>query len=201
VRELRIGEDVLAPDGERLGSVERLVIDPTAHRVTHIVVDGRVLGLARIRDAGPDGLVADLGRDGLARLPEVHSELLGTPGEAWSPPPGYRLQNFLSLAEAIVGQGPYVPPVQADLDLSTVHEITPSSPVWSGKRRLGEVAEVLTDDSGALIDFVLDRGFLHRRVRVPAGRVVEVIGNNVHVDLTEEEVTELPPEDIESGTP
>jgi uncharacterized protein YrrD len=201
MRELRIGENVLAPDGERLGEVERLVIDPTAHRVTHIVVDGRVLGLARIRDAGPDGLVADVGRDGMTRLPEVHSELLGTPDEVWSPPPGYRLQNFLSLAGAIVGQGPYVPPVQADLDLSAVHEITPSSPVWSGKRRLGEVAEVLTDDSGALIDFVLDRGFLHRRVRVPAGRVVEVIGNNVHVDLTEEEVAELPPEDVESGTP
>jgi hypothetical protein len=196
MRQLRIGEDVLAPDGERLGSLERLVIDPTAHRVTHIVVDGRVLGLARISDAGPDGLVADVGPEGMSRLPEVHSELLGTPDEVWSPPPGYRLQNFLRLAEAVVGQGPYVPPVEADLDLSAVHEITPSSPVWSGKERLGEVAEVQTDDSGALIDFVLDRGFLHSRVRVPAGRVVEVIGNNVHVDLTEEDVQELPPEHL-----
>jgi hypothetical protein len=198
VRTLRVGEDVLAPDGERLGTLERLVVDPTAHRVTHIVVDGRVLGLGRISDAGPNGLVADVGRDGLSRLPEVHHELLQTPGEVWSPPPGYRLQNFLSLAEAVVGQGPYVPPVEADLDLSAVHEITPSSPVWSGSRRLGEVAEVQTDDSGALIDFILDRGFLHSHVRVPAGRVVEVIGNNVHVDLTDEEVQDLPRENTQS---
>jgi hypothetical protein len=197
VRQLRIGEDVLAPDGERLGSLERLVVDPSAHRITHVVVDGRVLGLSRIRDGGPDGLVADVGKDGLTRLPEVHSELLGTPDEAWAPPPGYRLQNFLSIAEALVGQGPYVPPVQADLDVASVHEITPSSPVWSGRRRLGEVAELLTDDSGALIDFVLDRGFLHARVRVPAGRVLEVIGNNVHVDLTDEELGELPHEDAQ----
>jgi hypothetical protein len=196
LRDLRIGEDVLAPDGERLGSVERLVVDPSAHRVTHIVVDGRVLGLGRITDAGPDGLVADVGRGGLSRLPEVHSELMGTPGEAWSPPPGYRLQNFLSIAEAIVGQGPYVPPVQADLDVSKVHEITPSSPVWSGRHRLGEVAEVQTDDRGALIDFVLDPGFLRTRVRVPAGRIVEVIGNNVHVDLTDEELDQLPEENL-----
>ena len=195
MRELRVGEDVLAPDGRRLGTLERLVIDPTANRVTHIVVDGRVLGLGRVRDAGADGLVAELDRDGLSRLPEVHSEILGTPDEVWSPPPGYGLQNFLSIAEAVVGQGPYVPPVQADLDLSTVHEITPSSPVWSGRERLGEVAEVQTDDSGALIDFVLDRGFLQRRVRVPAGRVVEVIGNNVHVDLTDEELEDLPTEE------
>lgn len=194
MRELRVGEDVLAPDGERLGTLERLVVDPTAHRVTHIVVAGHVLGLGRVRDAGADGLVANVDPDGLGRLPEVHSEILETPDEVWSPPPGYGLQNFLRIAEAVVGQGPYVPPVQADLDLSTVHEITPSSPVWSGRQRLGEVAEVSADDSGALIDFVLDRGFLHRRVRVPAGRVVEVIGNNVHVDLTEEEVHELPAE-------
>jgi hypothetical protein len=193
-----VGEDVLAPDGERLGTLERLVVDPTAHRVTHIVVDGRVLGLRRISDAGPNGLVADVGRDGLSRLPEVHHDILQTPGEVWSPPPGYRLQNFLSLAEAVVGQGPYVPPVEADLDLSSVHEITPSSPVWSGSRRLGEVAEVQTDDSGALIDFILDRGFLHSHVRVPAGRVVEVIGNNVHVDLTDEEVHDLPRENTQS---
>ena len=198
MRELRIGEDVLAPDGERLGSVERLVIDPRADRVTHLVVDGRVIGLGRISDAGPDGLVADVSRDGLRRLPEVHSDLLGTPDEAWAPPPGYRLQNFLSFAEALVGQGPYVPPVRADLDLSTVHEITPSSPVWAGRRRLGEVAEVLTDDRGVLVDIVLDRGFLHSRVRVPAGRVVEVIGNNVHVDLTDEEVDNLPPENVQA---
>src|SRR2546421_4384919 len=97
-----------------------------AHRVTHIVVDGRVLGLGRISDAGPNGLVADVGRDGMRRLPEVHDELLGTPGEVWSPPAGYRLQNFLSIAESVVGQVPYVPPVEADLDVSAVHEITPS---------------------------------------------------------------------------
>lgn len=200
MRELRIGEDVLGPDGDRLGSVERLVVDPDAHRITHVVVAGRVLGLARIRDGGLGTLVADVGRDGLARLPEVHSELLGTPDEAWAPPPGYGLQNFLSIAGALVGQTPYVPPVQADLDLARVHEITPSSPVWSGDRRLGEVSDVLTDDSGTLIDFVLDRGFLHRRVRVPAGRVIEVVGNNVHVDLSDEELEELPSEDAQAGT-
>jgi uncharacterized protein YrrD len=61
---------------------------------------------------------------------------------------------------------------------------------------LGHVAEVTTDDSGALIDFVLDAGLLQRRVRVPAGRVVEVVENNVHVDLTEDELEDLPSEDV-----
>jgi len=196
MRELRIGEDVLAPDGERLGRVERLVVDPNADRVTHVVVADRLLGVARLADAGADGLVAQVGRQDFEKLPEASSDQLHPAGEGWQPPTGHTLQHFLSLAEAIVGQGPYVPPVEIDMDLSDVHEISPESPVWSGKERLGHVAEVTTDDSGRLIDFVLDPGLLGRRVRVPAGRVVEVVGNNVHVDLTQEDLENLPSEDV-----
>ncbi|MDQ6922117.1 MAG: PRC-barrel domain-containing protein [Candidatus Dormibacteraeota bacterium] len=196
MREIRVGEDVLAPDGERLGTVERLVVDPGAHRITHIVVHDRVVGMARLTDAGSDGLVADVNREELAKLPEVNPEQVQPAGEGWLAPAGHTLQHFLSVAGAIIGQGPYVPPVHAELDVSNVHEITPSSPVWSGRERLGHVAEVTTDDSGALIDFVLDPGLLRHRVRVPAGRVVEVVGNNVHVDLTEDELEDLPAEDV-----
>jgi hypothetical protein len=196
MREIRIGEDVLAPDGERLGTVERLVVDPTAHRITHVVVGNRMLGMPRLTDAGSAGLVANVNRQEFGRLPEVNPELVRPAGEGWLAPAGHTLQHFLSIAGAIVGQGPYVPPVHADLDVSGVHEITPSSPVWSGTERLGHVAEVTTDDHGALIDFVLDPGLLRRRVRVPAGRVIEVVGNNVHVDLSEEELEVLPSEDV-----
>jgi hypothetical protein len=192
VRQLRIGEDVLAADGERLGTVEGLLVDHQGHRVTHVLVEGRLLGLAKLRDAGPDGLASNLGREEFEQLPEAHEGLVGPAGASWSPPPGYRLENFLAFAGAVIGQVPYVPPVHVEFDEGASHEITPSSPVWSGRDRLGEVAEVLTDEEGRLIDLVLDRGFLHRRVRIPAGRVVEVVGNNVHVDLTEEEFHELP---------
>jgi len=77
VRELRVGEDVLARDGSRLGTLERLVVDADAHRITHIVVHGRLLGLGRLRDAGPDGLASDLTSEELQRLPEAHDELVG----------------------------------------------------------------------------------------------------------------------------
>jgi uncharacterized protein YrrD len=198
MREIRIGEDVLAPDGERLGAVERLVVDPSAHRITHVVVADRMLGMPRLADAGAEGLVANVNREEFKKLPEVNPDLVQPAGEGWLAPAGHTLQHFLSIAGAIVGQGPYIPPVHADLDVSAVHEISPSSPVWSGKERLGHVAEVTTDDSGTLIDFVLDRGILHRRVRVPAGRVVEVVGDNVHVDLTEDELEDLPSEDVKA---
>ena len=195
MRELRIGEDVLAPDGERLGKVERLVVDEEAHRVTHVIAGGRLVDIGKLRDAGPEGLAATLGRDEFQRLPEAHSELVGPAGEGWTPPPGYTLENFVRLAQALIGQGPYVPPVHADFDVREVHEITPSSPVWAGQERLGEVVRVMTDDAGQLVELVVDRGLRHGgRVRLPADRVVEVVGNNVHVNLTEEELDHLPQE-------
>ena len=193
MRELRIGEDLLAPDGERLGTVERLVVDEHAHRVTHVIAGGRLVAVGRLRDAFPDGLVADVGRDEFQRLPEAHSELVGPAGEGWTPPPGYTLENFVRLAQALIGQGPYVPPVHADFDVRAVHEITPSSPVWVGRERVGEVARVVTDEEGDLVELIVDRGRRHGgRVRVPGDHVVEVVGNNVHLNLGDEELARLP---------
>ena len=193
MRELRIGEDVLAPDGRRLGTVDRLVVDEQAHRVTHVIVGGRVVGIGRLQDAGPEGLAAQLSREEFERLPEAHAEWVGPAGEDWTPPPGWTLENFVRVAQAVIGQGPYVPPVHADFDVGAVHEITPSSPVWAGRRRLGEVVQVLTDEDGNLLEIDLDRGLLHGgRVRLPADRITEVVGNNVHVDLDEAEIERLP---------
>src|SRR2546422_21905 len=83
--------DVLDREGRKLGSVDRLVVDPTAHRITHIVVDGRLIGIGRVADAGPERLRVDLTHDALARLPEAHPRLVVPPGEQWRPPTGYVL--------------------------------------------------------------------------------------------------------------
>ena len=183
-RDLRIGEDVLGADGRRLGTVDRLVVDERAHRVTHVVVDGRLVPSGSLRDAGPDGLATSLTEaefDALARADHDH---VGAPGRNWRPPGGYVLENFLAITEALIGQSPYVPPVSLHAGLEDVHEITEGSPVWSGGHRLGEVERVLTDDSGAVTELVVRRsGVLGGHGRLPIERVTEVVGNNVHTDL------------------
>ena len=75
MRELHVGEDVLWPDGSQAGAVERIVVDESAHRVTHLVVDGRLVALAKLRDAGPDGLVVELEREAFEKLPRVEHEI------------------------------------------------------------------------------------------------------------------------------
>jgi PRC-barrel domain len=192
VRTLRIGEEVLGRDGRKLGSVDRLVVDPTAHRITHIVVDGHLVGVDRVADAGPERLRVALTPEALDRLPEAHPRLVVPPGEHWRPPSGYVLDNFLRVAEALVGGSPYVPPVQVDLDVEARHEITAGSPVWSGQRQLGKVARVLADPDGTIRELVVRHGLMDGGRQVPIERVTEVVGTNVHVDLSEEEFEALP---------
>jgi sporulation protein YlmC with PRC-barrel domain len=193
VRSLRVHEEVLGRDGRRLGTVERLVVDERAHRVTHVVVHGRLVGVGRLTDADGGRLTADLDQDDLSRQPEARPELAGAPGGHWRAPGGYSLGDFLAIVSALVGQEPYVPPVHLDVDLSSVHEIAPGSPVFSGREHVGEVSQVLTDDAGDVTTLVLRRpGVLRRRVRMPSDRVTEVVGAAVHVNLSESEIEALP---------
>lgn len=193
MRSLRINEEVLGRDGRRLGVVERLVVDERAHRVTHVVIHGRLVGVARLSDVDGARLTAELDRDELARQPEARAETVSSPGAHWRAPGGYSLDDFLAIVSALVGQGPYTPPVHVDLDLSAVHEIAPGSPVFAGSEHVGDVSHVLTDDDGDITALVVRRpGVRGHRVRVPPDRVVEVVGTAVHVDLGEAEVEALP---------
>ena len=194
MRRLEIGEDVLGPDGRRLGKVERIVVDESAHTVTHLVVDGRAVELGHFQDAGPDGIACDLGPDELRRQPAADEAPFEEPGEHWEAPAGYALNSFLGLAGALIGQAPYVPPVHTDFgETEEVHEITEGSPVWSGRERLGRVNEVESDDGGHLLALIVDEGLFEVPRRLPISRVVRVAGNNVHTDLRREELSELEP--------
>jgi hypothetical protein len=195
VKALRIGEDVLAADGSRLGTIERLVVDEGAHQVSHLIVEDRVVPIAEFRDAGPDGLATKLDRAGLEAFPRHDESSLEAPGEHWEPPAGYQLQNFLAVAGALLGNAPYLPPVHADLTPGeSASEITAGSPIWTGDRQIGHVVEVLTDDKGNLRELVMARqGVLGEHVVIPLEKVVEVVGSNVQVDLNETDVDLLEP--------
>lgn len=195
MRSIRTGEDVLAPDGSRLGTVERIVVDPTAQRVTHVVVAGRAVPIAHLADAGPDGLAADVDRTALAAFEDAGKPPYAAPGENWRPPEGYALEDFLTFVDMVgrvASQGPpYRPPVQADLGASEIHEITRGSPVWHGDERLGEVDRLLWDGTGTVTEIIVREGFPPRLRRLPVDHVSEVVANNVHVDLDRAAVRRL----------
>jgi len=192
VTELHPGEEVMGADGQVLGAIDRLVVDEAAHRVTHVVLDGHLLGVRRLRQA-EGGLRADLTKEQLRRLPSAEHDHLGAPGEHWTAPLGWSLANFLNVTGALFGQAPYEPPVHIDPDLEQVDEITEGSPVWSGNRRLGEVERVYTGDDGSITELVIRRqGALAGHARLPGSRITEVVGNNVHTDVGPDEELPVP---------
>jgi len=184
---------VVGKDGRRLGSIERLVVDEQAHKVTHLVVEGRLVGVGRVSALDDEGLRTDLDEEELLKQPEAHDQLVSPPPPHWLAPRGYSLRDFLRIASALIGQEPYVPPVHLDLDLSAVHDLAEIRPVWSGGQKVGEVLEVLITDGDRVRALVVQRpGLLGTRHVMPVGHVTEVVGWNVHVDLTELEIEGLP---------
>ncbi|HEX6488091.1 MAG TPA: PRC-barrel domain-containing protein [Candidatus Dormibacteraeota bacterium] len=186
MRSIRIGEDVLASDGSRLGQVERIVVDEAAHRVTHVVVHDRAIPVGLLQDAGPDGLAARLDHQQLEKLLDASEPPFAAPGEHWDPPEGYALEGFLAFVDAInrvVGQGPYQPPVHIETGASEIHEITSGSPVWCGGDEVGHVDRLLWDGEGRVKELVVKHGFPTRLTRVPVQDVAEVVANNVHLNI------------------
>jgi hypothetical protein len=192
---LRAGQDVLAPDGSRLGQVERIVVDESGRRVTHVVVKGRAIPAGRLRDAGPDGLAADVEPDKLDRLADAGQPPFAAPGEHWEPPEGFALEDFLALADAfnrVVAQGPFQPPVHVETGASLLHEIESGSPVWCGNDLVGRVDRLLWDGERNVTDVVVKHGFPTHRTRVAIADVKEVVGNNVHLAIDEDAFGDLP---------
>ena len=201
MKQLRVGEDVLARDGSRLGTVERLVVDEGAHQVTDLVVRDHVVPLREFREAGPDGLATKLSEADLKRFPTHDAAALEAPGDHWQPPEGYQLHQFLAIAGALLGSAPYVPPVHADLTPGeAAHEITAGSPVWAGDRKIGHVSELVTDETGHTRQLVMTReGLRGEQVLVPVEKVIEVVGPNVQVELNETEIDLLEPYEPGAG--
>jgi sporulation protein YlmC with PRC-barrel domain len=194
VRRLEVGEDVIGADGVRLGMLERIVVDEHAKRVSHLVVDGHAVPVESFRDAGPDGLATDLAAGDLERHPTADEPPFAAPGEHWRAPDGYRLESFLRVAGALFGQAPFTLPVHSDMETAGISEISAGSPVWAGGRRIGTVTEVFTDDAGTISALAIDRSRLAGgEVLLPVRHVREVVGNNVHAALSEEELDGLEP--------
>jgi PRC-barrel domain len=195
MRKLDPGEPVIGSDGERLGSVSRLVVDETAHRVTHLVVGDRVVGIGHLRPS-PDGrLTVDLDHEGFQSQPDITAARVEGVPTHWQAPEGWTHSSFVRIAGALFGQAPYTPPAEVDDDVANVHELTEGSPVWSGYTELGRIRAVDAADDGAISRIVVESERPRRKVAVPIDAVQEVVGNNVHLNLSPEDFEKLPTAD------
>ncbi len=199
MRKLDPGEQVYGSDGERLGSVSRLVVDETAHRVTHLVIGDRVVGIAHLRPSGGGRLTVDLDREGFQSQPDITAARVEGVPTHWQAPEGWTHSSFVRIAGALFGQAPYTPPAEVDDDAANVHELTAGSPVWSGYTELGRIEAVDTADDGTITRLVVESSEPRRKVAVPIEAVQEVVGNNVHLSLSPDDFQQLPSADAGAG--
>jgi hypothetical protein len=210
-----IGAGVECEDGA-CGRLDRVVVDPARHRVTHLVVDPGGKGTPRLV---PVGLV-DADEDGTLRLRgdldsfrrlEAAEEAEFLPGAEGDPgASGYEPEHVVfwpyfvpNLTGSALGGPGGVGAVDADKPV--VHERVPAGEVQirRGERveaadgETGRVDGLLVDERGEQVTHVLlTEGHLWGRhtVAIPIAQVTRV-GTTVRVGLTKDQLKELPPVD------
>jgi uncharacterized protein YrrD len=181
------GATVLTADGEKVGTVRRIVIDKPTREVTHLVVgEGFLLPrdtlvpIADVANSTDDVIELESGVDPAAFDEYVETRFVvdstslpafGTPGFIVYPAAGVGM----SAEVAIPG-----PPTTAGEPRSRLPEteamVDEGTPVITvDGRRFGKVDEIVTLDDGRIDAIVVRRGWIFRRRRViPVGWIREI---------------------------
>jgi sporulation protein YlmC with PRC-barrel domain len=213
--EFDIGSEVLCSDGPS-GSLERVVLDPVARAITHLVVapgqrrgSGHLVPVDRVASAGKE-IRLDCTRAELEQLDEARdvdllrpaSSCLGYPQEhvlMW-PYYGLHMAGIGMSARGTALHAGSSPTVVAHdhVPLGEV-EVRRGEHVHATDGTIGRVKGLVIEPTDHHVThFLLDEGHLwgHRRVAIPISAVTRV-GDGVRVDLTKDQVRDLPPIDVD----
>jgi sporulation protein YlmC with PRC-barrel domain len=196
-----IGADVSCSDGA-CGRVSRVVVDPVARTVTHLVVEpkhrldvGRLvpLGLADAT-AGEIRLRCTLADFEELDPAEETQFLPGTPGY-----PGYDPEQVLSMPYYGMGPGMGVP-VTVTYDTVPLNkvEVRRGEHVHATDGHIGKVQGLVIDPHSHHVTHVLlQEGHLwgRKEVAIPIGAVTGV-DDGIRLNITKQQVQDLPPVDI-----
>jgi sporulation protein YlmC with PRC-barrel domain len=196
-----IGADVSCSDGA-CGKVSRVVVDPVARTVTYLVVEpgfwhgpGRLVPLG-LADATAGEIRLRCTRADFEELdPAEETQFLpGTPGY-----PGYDPEQVLSMPYYGMGPGMGVP-VTVTYDTVPLDEVEVrrGEHVHATDGHIGKVQGLVIDPNSHRVTHVLlQEGHLwgRKEVAVPIGAVTGV-DDGIRLNITKQQVQDLPPVDI-----
>ncbi len=203
--DLRLGADVRTASGERVGTLQRVLVDD-AGDVEELIVHlhGLIEDLlaephevrvpvSLVQYATERGVTVQATHEELERLPEYVSERALQPGERWDAPPGYTVSDLLSRLALLLGAGANQPPLVTELERdSDEHQIALYAPALAGDTQVGEVSRVLYDSvSGRVIALVLHRDDLDHELLLPAELLEAVADDAIQVRLAPDQITNL----------
>ena len=198
-----IGADASCSDGV-CGRVSRVVVDPVARTVTHLVVEpkhrhgrGRLVPLG-LADATTGEIRLRCTLADFEKLdPAEETQFLpGTPGY-----PGYDPEQVLSMP--YYGMGPGIrPPVTVTYDTVPLDEVEVrrGEHVHATDGHIGKVQGLVIDpDSHHVTHVLLQEGHLwgRKEVAIPISAVTGVDNDGIRLNITKQQVQDLPPVDID----
>jgi len=197
-----IGSDASCTDGV-CGKVTRVVVDPVARAVTHLVIEpkhrydpGRLVPLDLIDAAtGQVRLRCTLADFEKLDPAEETRFLTGTPGY-----PGYDPEQILSMPYYGLGMGGADVPVAVTYDTVPLDEVEVrrGEHVHATDGHIGKVQGLVIDpDSHHVTHVLLQEGHLwgRKEVAIPIGAVTGV-DDGIRLNITKQQVQDLPPVDI-----
>jgi sporulation protein YlmC with PRC-barrel domain len=197
----KIGAEASCSDGA-CGKLTRVVVEPVARTVTHLVVEpkhrldvGRLVPLALAdATAGEIRLRCTLADFEKLDPAEETQFLPGTPGY-----PGYDPEQVLSMPYYGMGPGMGVP-VTVTYDTVPLDEVEVrrGEHVHATDGHIGKVQGLVIDPNSHHVTHVLlQEGHLwgRKEVAIPIGAVTEV-DDGIRLNITKQQVQDLPPVDI-----
>lgn len=222
-----LGMDVLTIDGEKLGTVERLVLDANSKQITKMIVSGgflgsedRIVDVSMITGQSDDSLHIDLPKGEAEQLPTyVQEQYVEVPQDDYNALPfgmpaatgaGFYLYGAPYAGRGYEGHGdsffdaaPADAPVvenRSNLEETDTLISTGTDVVGADGDKLGSVEEVYVDTDGQITGFLVKKGLIFRHdIRVPMDWVREVDGDKVHLSVTASEA-ETRAYDVEDTT-
>jgi uncharacterized protein YrrD len=212
----RENADVVSADDEKVGEIERVVLDPKDDEVTHIVIrqgmlfaTDKILPANLVQTATEERVVLRLDADDLEPLPdfrEMHFVPLQEGEEPeegyvrpvyWYPPAGAHTWGVTAGATLGVG-APTIPPFvleeQEHVPDDTVSLRQGATVVSSDGEKVGSVESVLTDpEEHRATHLVIARGLLFQQEKlVPTSWIDTVTEEEVHLTVSSETLKDLP---------
>lgn len=205
-RNIDLGADIIASDGEKLGVTDSLVIDPTNGEVHSIVVrkgllfpTDRILSAHLIERVDDQGVRVSISSEDAAELPEY----LDT-DYVWPPAGFYGQVGYMWPAASV-----YTTRATDLMVDEQIHQRDPDAIILSegtlavdrNGDELGHITEIASDDLGRVIGFRVEQGFFrHHEQYIPAHFVDRAEDRLVRLSVDKQSLEGITgPADLEAG--
>ena len=195
------GADVLDSDGQKVGTVDYVVVHPPEFHVTDIVVStGAILGrdvvvpIDSVDRVENDKVCLSIKKDALGALKDYVEIHYQEPPQDWVPPTGM----FYPTESVVWPAGMYYPDqasVEVNAPQDTVGIHSGMEVQSSDGHKVGTIHAVETDNAtGDLTEIIVQRGFLfHQDTTIPIKAVAEIKDDVVKLTGTKAEIEQRHP--------